>query len=703
MTDYIDLEIGLRRDGDNYAVEFRCSQPTKDTDIRSGSSLTRFDFEDLLAVTYEDAEYGRLLTELLLARPEADRRQSPGTTSGQPPRAVFDVARGIAQEKNVPMRLRLFIGPNAPELHNLRWETLRDPDDGAPLLTDERVLFSRYLSSLDWSPVRLRRRPGQLRALVVIANPDLTQYPGLAQVDVEGELARAQSSLEDISVTTLASEGTATLRNIIDTLRDGYDVLYLVCHGALIKGEPKLWLEDKNGKPDVASGSELVARLKRVPVRPRLVVLASCESAGRGDTARAGKEEAMSRDGGALAALGPRLAEAGIPAVLAMQGNVTMNTAEEFMPAFFRELRRDGQIDRAMAAARSAVQDRADWWMPVLFMRLRSGRIWYTPGFTGVQDELEIWAPLLKSVENEYCTPILGPGLTEPLIGSWGEIARQWAETYRFPMAHHDREDLSRVAQYLAVHMKKRALWDEFEEQLCAELLNRYGKQLLEHYGDNLPKRLHELTKAVSTLRQEDGPTEYYQVLAELPIPLYITTDPSNLLEEALIAAGRGPQRKLSPWNDYIVRHQEEKLDHEPSFKYPLVYYLFGRLEEPRSLVLTEDDYYDFLIGITKNRKYAPSVVGSKLAENSLLFLGFRIYDRNFRALFRSVMNLEGRSSLGSQDEVANIAAQVEPEEGLIQEPERARRYLEKYFEKADISIYWGSVEDFIRELQRRW
>ena len=118
--------------------------------------------------------------------------------------------------------------------------------------------------------------------------------------------------------------------------------------------------------------------------------------------------------------------------------------------------------------------------------------------------------------------------------------------------------------------------------------------------------------------------------------------------------------------------------------------------------MLTEDDYYDFLIGITKNKKHAPSVVGSKLAENSLLFLGFRIYDRNFRALFRSVMNLEGRSSLGSQDEVANIAAQVEPEEGLIQEPERARRYLEKYFEKADINIYWGSVEDFIGELQRR-
>jgi phosphatidylserine/phosphatidylglycerophosphate/cardiolipin synthase-like enzyme len=49
------------------------------------------------------------------------------------------------------------------------------------------------------------------------------------------------------------------------------------------------------------------------------------------------------------------------------------------------------------------------------------------------------------------------------------------------------------------------------------------------------------------------------------------------------------------------------------------------------------------------------------------------------------------------------VAVQIDPEEGRIQEPERARRYLESYFQDADISIYWGSVEDFARELQQRW
>jgi hypothetical protein len=34
---------------------------------------------------------------------------------------------------------------------------------------------------------------------------------------------------------------------------------------------------------------------------------------------------------------------------------------------------------------------------------------------------------------------------------------------------------------------------------------------------------------------------------------------------------------------------------------------------------------------------------------------------------------------------------------------ERARSYLEEYFQDAAISIYWGSVEDFTKELLAQW
>jgi hypothetical protein len=74
--------------------------------------------------------------------------------------------------------------------------------------------------------------------------------------------------------------------------------------------------------------------------------------------------------------------------------------------------------------------------------------------------------------------------------------------------------------------------------------------------------------------------------------------------------------------------------------------------------------------------------------------------DWNFRVLFRSIMSQEGRRR---RSRYAHVAAQIDPEGGRIMEPERARHYLESYFQDADISIFWGSVEDFVRELLSRW
>src|SRR5262249_30054844 len=155
---------------------------------------------------------------------------------------------------------------------------------------------------------------------------------------------RAQTALGEIP--TIEVTGPDTFSHLIDRLREEFDILYLVCHGALIKGEPILWLESATGASDRVSGRALVDRLVELRRPPRLVCLASCQSAGPGGEAQVG-------EGGVLAALGPGLAEAGIPAVVAMQGNISMATVERFMPMFFRELRRDGQIDRAMAAARA--------------------------------------------------------------------------------------------------------------------------------------------------------------------------------------------------------------------------------------------------------------------------------------------------------------------------------------------------------------
>jgi hypothetical protein len=681
MAQFVDLEIGLhRRDGQTWTVELQCNRSDQDVDVRLVRDGPSFDLDQLRRHASDVVAYGRLLTDTLFAVDDV--------------RQQFAMARAAAEAQDLPLRLRLFIGPNAPELHDVRWETLRDPDRDAALLTDEQVRFSRYLSSMDWRPVGVRPRMA-LRALLVIANPSglETYRPDgrrLAPVDVAGERQRAAAALDSIGLTELASGGAATLDKLEACLRDGpgYDILYLVCHGFLARGEPQILLETPAGAVARVPGSALAERLHDLRSRPRLVFLASCQSAGDG----AGLH---SDDGGALAALGPRLAEAGVPAVVAMQGNISMQTMAELVPVFFRELRSDGQIDRALAVARSAVRDRPDWSVPVLFMRLKSGRIWYSPGFAEVFDK---WPALFADIRQGRCTPILGPGLNDGLIGTREEIAWKWAGTYHFPLAPHDRYDLANVAQYLATSLNYRFPRESLREYLRAELLERYDLA-----GEMKDASLDELVKAAGERRRAVDPAEPHAALAALPFPIYVTSNPADLLPAALVVQGKDPQVELCRWSDEIdwPRSLYDMMpDYRPEVGKPLVYHLFGHLAHPDTVALTQDDYEDFLIGVTSNRDLIPAVVRRALSDSALLFLGYRIDQVDFRVLFRSLMRQQGR---GRRRRYAHVAVQVDPEESTTLEPERARRYMQEYFGVADISIYWGSVESFVRELQRRW
>lgn len=686
---YTDLEIGLhRRNVDYYEVELRISRPDSDADIRlpqDGPQLVQLDLQRLRSLEMDDIAYGQDLTRSLFK----DERVHQ----------AFAETRTAAQSGDQALRLRLLIGPSAPELHDLHWEKLRDPDQDASLVMNEQILFSRYLSSFDWRPVCLRPQT-ELKALVLIASPgDIAEFqPGgcvLAPLDVKQELAQAKAGLGTIPVTELASGGQATLENLCAHLRNGCDILYLVCHGALIEGEPWLWLENDTGLAARVSGRELVERLRNLPQRPRLVVLASCQSAGNGAGGTRGA-------GGALAGLGPRLAEAGIPAVLAMQGEITVETVSRFMPVFFKELQRDGQIDRAMAVARSAARTRSDWWMPVLFMRLKSGRLWYSPGFAEERPSLETWPVLLQQISEGRCTPILGPGFNEALLGCPREIAQRWAETYHFPMAPHQRDDLPQVAQYLAIQQARVFPRTELLKYLRNELWGRYGSSLADTMREAPLMAL--LTEVGAQCRAKNA-ADPHAVIASLPLPIFITTTPDNLLTEAIVAAKKDPQVEICPWNDDLARlpsvfDKKHKPPYKPSVHEPLVYHLFGRLQDPDSLVLTEDDYFDYLIGVTKNRDLIPGAIRSALVNSSLLFLGFQIDDWDFRILFRSLMSQEGS---GRRSDYAHVAVQIDPEAGRLLEPKRARRYLERYFFKADISIYWGRPEDFMRELKDLW
>jgi hypothetical protein len=386
-----------------------------------------------------------------------------------------------------------------------------------------------------------------------------------------------------------------------------------------------------------------------------------------------------------------------------MQGKVSMATVERFMPVFFRELCRDGQIDRAMAAARFEVRDRRDVASPVLFLRLTSGRIWYVPGFARGPDQgFDLWPGLLEylQIRRPKATPVLGSGLLEPYLGSTREFARRWAEDQGFPLAPHAREDLPQVAQYLSVRFEAEALRSMFETELIRGLEHNLGHGFAYPY-EGVP--VADLLAMAGAHRRTINRADPHRVLAELPFPIYLTTNPDRLLVDALREAKKSPEVDVCPWTEWVDRSQSifaREPNFAPTVDRPLVYCLFGRLEDPDSLVLTEDNYFDYLIGLTRNNERIPEVVRTALVNTALFFLGFRLDDWDFRVLFRSLMGQGGRER---RKRFKHVAVQIDPEEGRNLDPAGARRYLQRYFDVAKVSIYWGHVDDFARELLDRW
>ncbi len=689
--EYADLELALyRRDIESYSLDLRFNPPGDNADIRlmrDDVAPIRFDFSHLLSLSLDPLAYGSALTASLFADSIVLQ--------------AFNQAQVYANSQGFPLRLRLFIGQSALELHSLRWETLCRPDDDVPLLTSPDVLFSRYLSSRDWRPVRPRSR-GHLSALGVIANPNDLQGYGLAPINVALVQAHISAAFGDLPHTILHSSGCVTLDNIVTQLLTGVDILYIVCHAKIVRGETYLCLDNGQGQSDYIAGSALVARLRDLVQRPRLVVLASCQTAGDGQQRSIGDSEA-------LVALGPRLSEAGIPAVVAMNGNVSIETVEQFMTVFFVELIRDGQVDHAMAIARGVVRGRTDNWMPVLFMRLKNGQIWYAPSFSDDHQRgrgAEKWPVITQSIRNKVCTPIIGPDIAESLFGSRQDIAWQLAAKYEYPMDPHDRDGLPQVAQYLAVNQSPTFLPSSLAQYLVKGICDRHERlpdEIMNVLVDkststaDLTRVLDQLMNYAWHQRRDRVPGDPFSALAAMPLPVFITADQSNLLATALREAGKEPQICLCPWNDDLLGQSSlYRIAREPDVTHPLVYHLFGNLREPDSLVLTEDDLFDYLIGVTRNNDAIPLVVRDRLADSSLIFLGFRMEDWYFRVFFRTLMDQLGKRR---RKKYAHVAVQIAPEEDRLLDPRRARRYLEAYFQDADISIFWGSAEDFATEL----
>jgi hypothetical protein len=146
-------------------------------------------------------------------------------------------------------------------------------------------------------------------------------------------------------------------------------IVHLLCHGEQVdtgRGTPRydLLFTHADGYTQRIGGADL-ARVLTLAPDLQLVVLQACYA---GATAVSITDDGARRQVAENIALA--LIRAGVPAVVAMQGEVGQAAAAVFVRACYASLARSGDLDQAVAAGRIAMcaaGDVVDWSLPVVY------------------------------------------------------------------------------------------------------------------------------------------------------------------------------------------------------------------------------------------------------------------------------------------------------------------------------------------------
>ena len=286
------------------------------------------------------------------------------------------------------------------------------------------------------------------------------------------------------------------------------------------------------------------------------------------------------------------------------------------------------------------------------------------------------WELILKRIQAGKCTPFLGAGACSGTLPLGSTVAQEWAKKHNYPL--EDDYNLVRVAQFLAVEVDPM-----FPKE---DIISQFEKKIAE---DGPPKF--------------DDKLDPHRVLADLPIPVYMTTNYDDFMVRALKARNKEPKRELCRWNKMIEDYPsiwEKEHGYDPTPEKPVVFHFHGTNEVPESIVLTEDDYLDFLVNISRDQELLPPRIQRALTGTSLLFIGYNLTDWNFRVLFRGLI-----ASMERSLRRMSISVQLPPVNAGTSSAasEKAQKYLDEYFDRIDIKVYWGSAEEFMADLRQKW
>ena len=353
--DYLDFDVAVTPEGQGYAAHVLAS-PAGEASAPFTLPFAATDLAQFMIAVGPPRVSSRRLVPAearVVDVQEYGRRLGDALLSGEVGRAFREsLTTATGQGKDLRLRLRL---EAVPDLDPVPWEYLYDSRLGRFLTLSQETPIVRLLDSLERPPVVHVDAP--LPVLVMISSP--SDMPELA-VERERQLLMATTgdlvASGRLTVTVLED---ATLTCLQRALLDDFHVFHFIGHGGFDQQaqEGVLVLERDDRTAHRVSGARLGTLLHDARTM-QLTVLNACEGA-----------RTSGRD--AFSGVGQALVRQGLPAVVAMQTEISDRAALVFSHEFYYFLTRGLGIDAAICEVRKAmaVSDEASEWGTAVLLR----------------------------------------------------------------------------------------------------------------------------------------------------------------------------------------------------------------------------------------------------------------------------------------------------------------------------------------------
>ena len=366
MDRYVNFDLVIDREDDNYVARV-IDSPAGEATAQFPFPFSRLELENyLLRVGQSNRSMRRIDSPQMEAARQFGGKLYDTVFSGEV-RTCFRRALDEADRQEQGLRLRVRFD-DALDMADLPWEYLYSSGLGRFLVLSTQTPLVRYIDL----PTRIRplEVAPPLRILVMVSSP--TDYLNL---DVENEYRRLAEALDDLVQSgrvELDRLDEASLSKLQQRLRQGtYHIFHYVGHGGFDeqRDDGVLMLEDEQGRGRAVSGHEL-GTILHDHRSLRLAVLNSCEGA-------------RTSTSDPFAGTAQSLVQQGIPAVIAMQFEISDDAAILFAHEFYAAVADGYPVDAATAEARKAMFTNAadvEWGTPVLNMRSPDGMVFDVQG-----------------------------------------------------------------------------------------------------------------------------------------------------------------------------------------------------------------------------------------------------------------------------------------------------------------------------------